>query len=74
MNTQIDRLSGDYIIHQPVEGQRYTTDDMLVAWLAVRELQADQSGKSTFLDLGCGLCSRTHDYPMVLQRIARHRH
>ena len=40
MNTQIDRLSGDYVIYQPVQGQRYTTDDMLVAWLAVRELRA----------------------------------
>jgi tRNA1Val (adenine37-N6)-methyltransferase len=57
MDTQLDRLSGDYVIYQPVEGQRYTTDDMLVAWLAVRELQADQSNVSSFLDLGCGLCS-----------------
>jgi len=57
MNTQIDRLSGDYVIYQPIEGQRYSTDDMLVAWLAVRELQASQSDISSFLDLGCGLCS-----------------
>ena len=57
MKSQIDRLSGNYVIYQPVEGQRYSTDDMLVAWLAVRELQADQSDISSFLDLGCGLCS-----------------
>lgn len=58
MNTQIDRLSGDFVIHQPVQGQRYSTDDMLVAWLAVRELlHTDQSAISSFLDLGCGLCS-----------------
>lgn len=56
MTMQIDRLSGDYIIHQPLQGQRYSTDDMLVAWLAVRELRADQE-VSSFLDLGCGLCS-----------------
>ena len=57
MNTQIDKLSGDYVIYQPVEGQRYSTDDMLLAWLAVREMNADQSGVPSFLDLGCGLCS-----------------
>jgi len=57
MNMQIDKLSGDYVIYQPVEGQRYSTDDMLLAWLAVREMNADQSGVPSFLDLGCGLCS-----------------
>ena len=62
MKTQIDRLSGDHIIYQPVEGQRYSTDDMLVAWLAVRELQAQQPGIASFLDLGCGLCS----VPMII--------
>lgn len=57
MDTQIDRLSGDYIIYQPVQGQRYSTDDMLVAWLAVRELREASASPSSFLDLGCGLCS-----------------
>jgi len=57
MDTQIDKLSGDYVIYQPVEGQRYSTDDMLVAWLAVRELHANQTDVPSFLDLGCGLCS-----------------
>jgi tRNA1(Val) A37 N6-methylase TrmN6 len=52
-----DRLSGDYVIHQPVQGQRYSTDDMLVAWLAVRELREDGTNVSCFLDLGCGLCA-----------------
>ena len=31
---RIDTLSGNYIIYQPEKGQRYSTDDMLVAWLA----------------------------------------
>ena len=57
MNMQIDKLSGDYVIYQPGEGQRYSTDDMLVAWLAVRELHANQTNVPSFLDLGCGLCS-----------------
>jgi tRNA1(Val) A37 N6-methylase TrmN6 len=57
VNTQTDRLSGDYVIYQPVQGQRYSTDDMLVAWLAVRELREGQKAVSSFLDLGCGLCA-----------------
>jgi len=62
MKTQIDRLSGNYVIYQPVTGQRYSTDDMLVAWLAVRELRANQLEVTSFLDLGCGLCS----VPMII--------
>ena len=52
-----DRISGDYVIYQPVQGQRYSTDDMLVAWLAVRELREDPPGVPSFLELGCGLCA-----------------
>jgi len=59
-NTRIDTLSGDFIIVQPENGQRYTTDDMLVAWLAVKAVQDTPPG--TFLDLGSGLCS----VPMII--------
>ena len=57
MTMRTDRLSGDFVICQPVQGQRYTTDDMLVAWLAMRELCAAGMNVPSFLDLGCGLCS-----------------
>ncbi len=59
---RIDRLCGDYVIYQPQEGQRYTTDDMLVAWLAVREVKARSVVPVSFLDLGSGLCS----VPMIV--------
>ncbi len=59
---QIDRLCGDYIIYQPQEGQRYTTDDILVGWLAVRELKERGIQPTSFLDLGSGLCS----VPMIV--------
>lgn len=52
-----DRLSGDCVIYQPLQGQRYTTDDMLVAWLAVREIRAQAANADSFLELGCGLCA-----------------
>ncbi len=57
MTMQTDRLSGDLVIYQPVQGQRYTTDDVLTAWLAVRELREHPVSAAAFLDLGCGLCS-----------------
>ena len=63
MDMRIDRLSGDLVIYQPVRGQRYTTDDMLVAWLAVREIRdGAEAAVPAFLDLGCGLCS----VPMII--------
>ena len=62
MPMRTDRLSGDFIIYQPVEGQRYSTDDMLVAWLAVRELRKHPANIQSFLDLGCGLCA----VPMII--------
>lgn len=57
MNMRTDRLSGDLVIYQPEQGQRYTTDDVLVAWLAVRELREDPPNVPSFLELGCGLCA-----------------
>jgi len=56
-NARIDTLSGNYIIYQPEEGQRYSTDDMLVAWLAVKSAKKRSSLPRSFLDLGSGLCS-----------------
>jgi len=62
-NARVDRLSGDFIIYQPRIGQRYTTDDLLVAWVAVRELRRRRAAvPASFLDLGSGLCS----VPMIL--------
>jgi tRNA1(Val) A37 N6-methylase TrmN6 len=57
MTMRTDRISGDLVIYQPEQGQRYTTDDVLVAWLAVRELREDPPGVLSFLELGCGLCA-----------------
>jgi len=54
---RIDILSGNYIIYQPEKGQRYSTDDMLVAWLAVKSAKKLLSSTKSFLDLGSGLCS-----------------
>ena len=60
--SRTDKLSGDHIIYQPRQGQRYTTDDMLAAWLAVSALRERSRCPSFFLDLGSGLCS----VPMIL--------
>jgi len=57
---RIDTLSGNFIIYQPESGQRYSTDDMLTAWMAIKTLEKDPSLR--FLDLGSGLCS----VPMIL--------
>lgn len=54
---KIDTLSGNYIIYQPEEGQCYSTDDLLVAWLAVKSAKKRLSSPKAFLDLGSGLCS-----------------
>jgi len=54
---RIDTLSGKYIIYQPKEGQRYSTDDMLVAWLSVKSAKKLSPSPNSFLDLGSGLCS-----------------
>ena len=54
---RIDTLSGNYIIYQPEKGQRYSTDDMLVAWLSVKSAKTLLPSPNRFLDLGSGLCS-----------------
>lgn len=50
-----DTLSGDFVIFQPEDGQRYSTDDFMTAWLAVTEFCTQPPLR--FLDLGSGLCS-----------------
>lgn len=57
MRMRTDQISADLVIYQPEQGQRYTTDDVLVAWLTVRELREDPPGVPSFLELGCGLCA-----------------
>jgi tRNA1(Val) A37 N6-methylase TrmN6 len=57
---RIDTLSGDFKIYQPDVGQRYSTDDMLTAWMAV--ICNEEDPPSRFLDLGSGLCS----VPMIV--------
>ena len=59
---QTDTLSGDFIIYQPEKGQRYTTDDFLVAWFSVKKIQESLRTANCFLDLGSGLCS----VPMII--------
>lgn len=57
-----DTLSGDFVIYQPQSGQRYTTDDMLVAWLTVDTLRRRRGSPARFVDLGSGLCA----VPMIV--------
>ena len=57
---RIDTLSGNFKICQPDVGQRYSTDDMLTAWMAV--ICSDINPPGRFLDLGSGLCS----VPMIV--------
>ena len=57
---RIDTLSGNFIIYQPQSGQRYSTDDMLTAWMAINSV--GKGAASRFLDLGSGLCS----VPMIM--------
>jgi tRNA1Val (adenine37-N6)-methyltransferase len=57
---RIDTLSGDFKIYQPDVGQRYSTDDMLTAWMAI--ICNEEDPPSRFLDLGSGLCS----VPMIV--------
>ena len=59
---QTDTLSGDFIIYQPENGQRYTTDDFLVGWFSITILQESLRPVASFLDLGSGLCS----VPMII--------
>ncbi len=62
LHIRCDTLSGGYVIYQPREGQRYTTDDMLAGWMAVRTLRRMSSIPDMFIDLGSGLCS----VPMIV--------
>ena len=55
-----DTLSGDFKIFQPENGQRYSTDDLLTAWLAVKTVSGNPPAR--FLDLGSGLAS----VPMIV--------
>lgn len=57
---RIDTLSGDFVIYQPDVGQRYSTDDMMTAWMAIKAVE--NNSVSRFLDLGSGLCS----VPMII--------
>ncbi len=58
--TRCDTLSGDFKIFQPENGQRYSTDDLLTAWLAIKCVSDDPPAR--FLDLGSGLAS----VPMIV--------
>lgn len=58
--TRCDTLSGDFKIFQPENGQRYSTDDLLTAWLAIKTVSDDPPAR--FLDLGSGLAS----VPMIV--------
>ncbi|MBQ4439307.1 methyltransferase [bacterium] len=58
--TRCDTLSGDFKIFQPENGQRYSTDDLLTAWLAIKTVSENPPAR--FLDLGSGLAS----VPMIV--------
>lgn len=57
---RIDTLSGNFRIYQPDVGQRYSTDDMMTAWMALK--CCEKGHPQRFLDLGSGLCS----VPMIV--------
>ena len=57
---RLDTLSGNFRIYQPEVGQRYSTDDMMTAWMAVKCFENGHPER--FLDLGSGLCS----VPMIV--------
>lgn len=57
---RIDTLSGNFRIYQPDEGQRYSTDDMMTAWMAI--ICSSDNPPERFIDLGSGLCS----VPMIV--------
>ena len=49
----LDRLCGDWFVHQLVRGHRFSTDDMLCAWVAAR----GNPTATRLLDLGSGIGS-----------------
>ena len=59
-SVRCDTLSGDFKIFQPEDGQRYSTDDLLTAWLAIKTVSTNPPAR--FLDLGSGLAS----VPMIV--------
>ncbi len=48
-------LSGDWRLFQKVRGHRWSLDDLVTAWIAVRSI--DPATPIAALDLGCGLAS-----------------
>ena len=61
-NERIDTLSGNQIIIQPQKGQRYTTDDLLLAWFAIKTIKEEKLNPDTFIDF----CSGLGTVPMIL--------
>ena len=54
----LDRICGDWSIYQLKKGHRFSTDDMLTAWIGVREWKRIASGGvPTLIDLGAGIGS-----------------
>lgn len=49
----LDRISGDWHIHQLARGHRFSTDDLVTAWLAIEHHPRPQK----HLDLGTGIGS-----------------
>lgn len=49
----LDRLAGDWVIHQLVRGHRFSADDLLTAWFAA----GIAPGARRLLDLGAGIGS-----------------
>ncbi len=48
-------LAGDWRLFQKVRGHRWSLDDLITAWIAVRSI--DPASPVSALDLGCGLAS-----------------
>ncbi len=53
----LDCLSGHWKIFQLRRGHRYSTDDLLTAWYAVRAFADRGAAPHRILDLGCGTAS-----------------
>lgn len=53
----LDAFAGHWRIFQLRQGHRYSTDDLLAAWYAVRACQARGLRPRRALDLGCGIGS-----------------
>ena len=54
----LDRICGDWSIFQLKKGHRFSTDDMLTAWIGVHEWERRTTGGvPTLIDLGAGIGS-----------------